>query len=152
MSFPSDSLKAKILETVLSNLRLPTERRVGVEIETILYDRQLRRLPVNLGGGYSAQDLIKNLVHLQKNENDPCIYSLEPGGQLEWASLPFVSLHEINSQWNIHTKILEKLCADNSLIPIDFALEPIYLPDEIDLINSTKYRLMNDMFKSVGSL
>ena len=151
MSFPSDSLKAKILETVLSNLRLPTERRVGVEIETILYDKQLRRLPVNLGSGYSAQDLIKNLVHLQKNENDPCIYSLEPGGQLEWASLPFVSLHEINSQWNIHTKILEKLCADNSLIPIDFALEPIYLPDEIDLINSTKYRLMNDRFKSVGS-
>ena len=151
MRISGNTLREKILGTILSNLQLPTERRIGVEIETIFYDKQLRRLPVNPGGSYSAQDLMNNLVLLQKNEKNPCIYSLEPGGQLEWASLPFVSLHEISSQWGVHVSLLEKLCADNSLIPLDLALEPIYHPGEINLIDMKKYRLMNDRLKSMGN-
>ena len=91
------TLNTKILEIILSNLRPPKERRVGVEIETIFYDNELKRLPVNPGNRFSAQDLMQNLIHLQKNKKNPFTYSLEPGGQLEWASSPFVSLHEISS-------------------------------------------------------
>ncbi len=151
MSFSNNSLKIKILDTVLSNLQPPTKRRIGVEIETIFYDNQLKRIPVNLGSRYSAQDLINDLTSSQKNEKCLSTYSLEPGGQLEWASSPFVSLHDINSQWNIHIKCLEKLCREHGLFPIDLALEPIYFPMEIDLIDIKKYLLMNDRFKSLGS-
>ena len=98
----TDTLNIKILDTILSNLRPPKERRVGVEIETIFYDNELKRLPVNPGNRFSAHDLMQGLIRLQKNKKNPCVYSLEPGGQLEWASSPFVSLHEISSQWNDH--------------------------------------------------
>ena len=147
----TDTLNIKVLDTILSNLRPSKERRVGVEIETVFYDNKFERLPVNPGNRFSAQDLMQNLVHLQKNKKNPCIYSLEPGGQLEWASSPFVSLHEISSQWNDHLIQLEKLCGDNKIFPIDFALDPIYLPGEVGLIDMKKYHLMNNRFKSSGS-
>ena len=147
----TDTLNIKILDTILSNLRPPKERRVGVEIETIFYDNELKRLPVNPGNRFSAQDLMQGLIRLQKNKKNPCVYSLEPGGQLEWASSPFVSLHEISSQWNDHLIQLEKLCDDNKILPIDFALDPVYLPGEVGLIDMKKYHLMNDSFKSSGS-
>ena len=150
MKLFTDTLKTKILDTILSNLRPPKERRVGVEIETIFYDNELKRLPVNPGNRYSAQALMLDFIRLQKNKKNLCIYSLEPGGQLEWASSPFVSLHEINSQWNDHVSLLENLCDNNKLIPIDFALDPVYRPKEIDLINMKKYHLMNEKFKSTG--
>ena len=147
----SDTLNTKILNTILSNLRPQTERRVGVEIETVFYDNKLKRLPVNPGNKFSAQDLMQDLVLLQKDKENSYIYSLEPGGQLEWASSPFVSLHEINSQWNDHVIQLKKLCSDKKIFSLDFALDPVFLPDEIDLIDMKKYHLMNDRFKFSGS-
>ena len=145
------TLNTKFLDIILSNLRPPKERRVGVEIETIFYDNELKRLPVNPSNRFSAQDLMQGLIRLQKNKKNPCVYSLEPGGQLEWASSPFVSLHEISSQWNDHLIQLEKLCDGNKILPIDFAHDPVYLPGEVDLINMKKYHFMNDRFKSSGS-
>jgi len=147
----SNTLKTKILDTVLSNLRPSKERRVGVEIETIFYDNNLRRLPVNPGNSYSSYDLMNDLLLFQKDKKNPHAYSLEPGGQLEWASSPFISLHDISSQWDCHISQLEKLCSDNKILPIDFAIDPLYSPKEIKLIDIKKYRLMNDRFKSVGT-
>ena len=151
MKLASDTLKTKVLETILSNVRPQKERRIGVEIETIFYDTNLKRLPVNPGNSYSSYDLMGDLLLFQKNKKNPCAYSLEPGGQLEWASSPFVSLHDISSQWNDHTGQLGKLCRDNKILPVDFAIDPLYSPEEIKLIDMKKYRFMNDMFKSVGT-
>ena len=68
MKLASDTLKIKILETVLSNLRPPKKRKVGVEIETIFYDKNLKRLPVNPGNSYSSSDLMSDLLLFQKNK------------------------------------------------------------------------------------
>lgn len=152
MSLTLEILKDKIQKVILSNLRTPSKRRVGVEVETIFYDENLCRIPVNLGQTYSASDLMKDLLLLQSKDKYPPTYSLEPGGQLEWASSPFVSLHEINSQFQIHANLLENLCVQHSLVPIDLSVEPLYNPDEIGLINMKKYRLMNDRFLSTGNL
>ncbi len=35
MKFVADTLKTKVLDTILSNVRPQKERRIGVEIETI---------------------------------------------------------------------------------------------------------------------
>lgn len=147
----SDSLKNKVLQAILSNLQSAEKRRLGVEVETIFYDQKLRRIPVNKGKRYSASDLMDDLSQFQKKEENPCTYSLEPGGQLEWASSPFVSLHETNSQLQTHTGFLDKLCSEHSLIPLDLSMEPIFEPSEIELIDLKKYHLMNERFQSTGS-
>ena len=64
----TDTLNKKILDTILSYLRPRIERRVGVEIETIFYDNEFKRLPVNPGNKFSAQDLMQGLIRLQKNK------------------------------------------------------------------------------------
>ena len=66
----TDTINTKILDTVLSNLHPPKERRVGVEIETVFYDNDLKRLPVNPGNRYSAQNLMLDLVRFQKNKKN----------------------------------------------------------------------------------
>ncbi|MDP7036858.1 MAG: glutamate-cysteine ligase family protein [Candidatus Marinimicrobia bacterium] len=145
-------LKDEIQKVILSNLRPPSERRVGLEVETIFYNNNLCRIPVNRGQNYSASDLMGDLLSLQSKDRYPPTYSLEPGGQLEWASSPFVSLHDINSQFQNHVNLLENLCIQHNLIPIDLSVEPLYNPDEIGLINMKKYHLMNDRFLSTGNL
>jgi|TARA_B100000959_G_scaffold194266_1_gene203165 glutamate--cysteine ligase len=151
MKFVADTLKTKVLDTILSNVRPQKERRIGVEIETIFYDKTLGRLPVSSGNRFSSYDLMEGLLLFQKNKKNPCTYSLEPGGQLEWASSPFVSLHDISSQWDDHINQLEKLCCDNKTFPIDFAIDPLYSPEEIKLINMKKYHFMNEAFRSAGT-
>ena len=145
-------LKARVLKTILSNLVPPQNRRIGVEIETLFYDSLFRRIPVNKGKSFSAEDLMNSLLGFQVLSAFPCTYSLEPGGQLEWASSPFVSLHEINLQFQSHCSLLKKICLDNNLIPIDFSIDPIYSPSDVNLIDMKKYALMENRFFSTGRL
>ncbi len=135
---------------ILSNRQPPEKRRVGVEIECIIYDRHLNRLPVNPGSAYSASDLLEDLKIIDQPFCKNISYSLEPGGQLEFASSPFCSLNEVAEQYQRHYKSLIELGDKHHLSLIDYALEPVYSPDQVELINLSKYRFMHDVFATSG--
>jgi glutamate--cysteine ligase len=143
-------LKEKIKSVILSPLETGKDRMIGIELEDFIYDMKGRRIPVNPGSEYSASDLLKNLIDLQVDDKYKAYYSIEPGGQIEWASTPRRSLHDVQIELNSHQTRLNQLFTTNQLETIDLAVEPIYLPNEIDFIDHKKYKLMHELFLRTG--
>jgi len=118
------------------------ERKIGVEIEGLYYTNNKKRLPVNKGSSFSAKELLDKIQLNGKAFS----YSLEPGGQLEWASLPSIDLWEIQSQYDQHMIKEEKICKEHNINRLFLSLDPFFSPDEIKLIDSLKYELMHNEF------
>ena len=79
------------------------------------------------------------------------IYSLEPGGQLEWSSPPYENLNDLSIAQLRHRKLLDDVTDHHDLIVLHWGLEPILFPDDIDLIHQSKYQLMNDHMEKVNT-
>ena len=141
----SDRIKSAILSKVVE----PKDRRVGVEEECIIYTADLRRLPVNPCGEFSASDL---LISMNENSHGNGIYTLEPGGQLEWSSPPYKNLNDLSNAFNKHRTLLELIATEPGLRILDLGVEPNYVPDDIDLINQLKYQLMDKNMERRGTL
>ncbi|MBT7423054.1 MAG: hypothetical protein HN782_02495, partial [Candidatus Marinimicrobia bacterium] len=118
------------------------ERKIGVEIEGLYYTNNKKRLPVNKGSSFSAKELLDKIQLNGKAFS----YSLEPGGQLEWASLPSIDLWEIQSQYDQHMIKEEKICKEHNINRLFLSVDPFFSPDEIKLIDSLKYELMHNEF------
>ena len=145
-------LKEKVAQTILSNTVRPKRRKFGVEIESFYYKRgTIERIPVNDENYFCASKLLES-VNNAVRANSQYSYSLEPGGQLEWASGPSTSLWEIKDQFDENTLIQEELCKSNGIDIGYFSVEPVSMPFDIRLIDSEKYRLMNDLFLKRGNL
>ena len=134
---------------MLSNLVNKDNRMVGVEEECILYNEIGRRIPVNSGDEFSAEDLL-NIMN--ENADGNGIYSLEPGGQLEWSSPPFASLNDLEKAMLSHHALLDEVVSENNLKIIDYGLDPITSPENIDLIDQKKYQLMNNCLLKNGTM
>ena len=93
-------IKDKVRSAILSRTTEKVNQKIGVELETIIHTNNYNRLPVDEEGTFSSVDLLR-LFNDKQNDNGS--YSLEPGGQLEWASPPFVDLNELQS---LHKVIL----------------------------------------------
>ena len=143
-------LKEKIKSVILAPLEVEDDRMIGVELEDFIYNKKSERIMVNPGSEYSASDLLKTLIDLQVNDKYKAYYSIEPGGQIEWASTPRRSLHDVQIELNNHQKRLNHLLTTYQLEKIDLAVEPIYLPNEIDFIDHKKYKLMHELFIRTG--
>ena len=143
-------LKEKIKSVILAPLETEEDRMIGIELEDFVYDMKGKRIPVNPGSEYSASDLLNNLIDFQVNDKYKAYYSIEPGGQIEWASTPQRSLHDLQIELNNHQKRLNHLLTNYQLETIDLAVEPIYLPNDIDFIDHKKYELMHELFIQTG--
>jgi len=146
------SLTERIESVILSNLKTPEERRIGIEHESFFYDKNMRRIPVNPADDFSATDFLNELLKLQSDDLIKSGYSLEPGGQLEWASPPLRSIHEIHNHFLLHNKRVLKIVEREQLRIVNYSLEPLFLPSDIDLIKQKKYQLMDKMFNKTGKL
>ena len=129
------TLQDKIQSIILSKKTDLGKRKFGIEEEIILHTLDNKRLPVNRGEIFSCYDFVEIL----NNENNSGgIYSLEPGGQVEWSSPPHKNLNNLNQAMESHHNLLEKVALNNDVKIIDYALEPIYKPLDIELINEKK--------------
>lgn len=145
-------LTDRILSSILSNTKAPEERQIGVEVECLFYTREGQRLPVNPGTAYSAHDMKDELVQkFSKTENPPHL-SIEPGGQLEWASPPCKTLFDVDLSLQRHFEFSDEIVSREGLIHLDLSLEPLFLPEEVELINQSKYHHMHDRFSRTGKL
>tara|TARA_Y100001960_G_scaffold206568_1_gene215617 strand:+ start:6704 stop:7939 length:1236 start_codon:yes stop_codon:yes gene_type:complete len=125
------------------------KKMVGIEEECIIYSSDYRRIPVNVCDQFSASDLV---LYMNDNSKDNGVYTLEPGGQLEWSSPPFRNLNNLQKSYNKHQALLELISKKHGLHIIYFGVEPQYDPDDIDLINQLKYQLMNNNMEKNGQL
>jgi glutamate--cysteine ligase len=146
------NLTERIESVILSNLQAKEERRIGIECECILYNNKMQRIPVNPSSEISSTDILNELVAQQSNDEIKSNYTLEPGGQIEWASPPLKTLHEINKKFMQHKSRTVEIAKREKLYTIDYSLEPIYEPLDIPIINNEKYQLMNKTFMKTGEL
>ena len=96
------NLTERIESVILSNFQPHDERKIGIECECYFYDSNLQRIPTNLTNSFSSTDMLNEMISLQSNDEIKSGYTLEPGGQLEWASPPMKSLHEIKAKFLEH--------------------------------------------------
>ena len=139
----------KIRSVILSNRVKPENRTIGMEEECILYTHKNKRLPVNPGDEFSATDLVSIM---NSNAGSNGIYTLEPGGQLEWSSPPFQDLNSLNIALDIHRQSLNQVVSDHNLNIISFGVEPNFNPGNIDLIDQLKYQLMDLNMEKSGTM
>ena len=142
-------IKDKVRSAILSRTTDKLNQKIGIELETIIHTNDNNRLPVNEKETFSSADLVK-LFNDKQNDNGS--YSLEPGGQLEWASPPFVDLKNLQSSLELFCNQLDSILNSNKLTLINYALDPKFAPDEVGLINEKKYQLMDKYMSQSGSM
>ncbi len=146
------NLTERIETVILSNLQPANERKIGIEYENIFYNSRGMRTPVDPADEISATDILNELEEAQAVNVLKSGYTLEPGGQIEWASPPLSTIHEIDKHHRIHKERITNIAAREQLTQLDYSLEPTFEPTDIALINNDKYRLMDKMFSKTGSL
>ncbi len=142
-------IKDRVRSYILSKCVNKDSRLIGAEIENIIHNDNNTRLPVNKGNHFSAFDLLKCMKERNLQNG---VYSLEPGGQLEWSSPPYADLNELAFALEHHYKLLDQVTKENGLKIIHYALEPIYHPEKIELINDLKYQLMDKNMEKKGTM
>lgn len=147
---PPMNLTEIIKSVILSNLHSEENRRIGIEVECFFYNNTGVRIPTNPCNEFSAVDLLEEMKRRSKHNNVSSGYSLEPGGQLEWASPPVKTLHELNHHFQTHLRWVKAVCDEHGLSQSDLAIEPLCSPEEIELIDMKKYHVMHNRFLSTG--
>ena len=142
-------IKDKVRSTILSRTTEKVSQKIGIELETIIHTNNYNRLPVDEEGTFSSVDLLR-LFNDKQNDNGS--YSLEPGGQLEWASPPFVDLNDLQSSLELFCNQLDLVLNSKKLTLVNYALDPKFSPDEVGLINEKKYHLMDKYMSQSGSM
>jgi len=145
------NLERNIKNEILSQTVSEKKRKVGIEVEGFYYESPFVRLPVNKNGRYSASAFYNDISSALCPE-DTFSYSLEPGGQLEWASAPAQSLWDIQEQFDRHREYEANICNKHNIGRLYFSLEPLCSPEDIDLIKQNKYILMHNLFTKTGTL
>ncbi len=141
-------IKKKIKEFILKEIVQEKNKKIGIEIESFYTDNKLNRISVNRKKEYSALEFIDEI----KEKNNNGSYSLEPGGQLEWASSPKKNLWDIHSEYKKHQKIENEILIQNNLNKLQVSVDPLNDAESIDLINAPKYQLMAKYLKKKGNL
>ena len=97
------SVHNKVKSYILSNsIGDNAARKIGVEVECFVFDKNHNRIPVNKGSIYSASDLLEELNSIEKISN--ASFSLEPGGQIEWASPACKTIQELEQSFLTYKK------------------------------------------------
>jgi len=143
------NLHEQIRSHIFSKTVSPENRTIGLEEECILYTQEHRRLPVNPCDEFSATDLLKTM---NETIGDNGVYTLEPGGQLEWSSPPLKDLNGLHSALEKHKSSLQSVCDNNGLKILSYGVEPNFAPEEIDLIDQLKYQLMDANMERNGTM
>tara|TARA_A100001011_G_C14201449_1_gene795844 strand:+ start:34 stop:1257 length:1224 start_codon:yes stop_codon:yes gene_type:complete len=142
-------LKTEVKNVILSRLKEPSDIKIGIEIENIIYNDKNKRIMVNPCNSFSATELLQVLKN-RKNISEN--YSLEPGGQLEWASTPYKNLNDLEDSIVKQRKLLKEVLETKKLKIIPFGLDPNFSPIDIELINQKRYIYMDKNMIKSGSM
>ena len=145
------SVTNKVKSYILSNsVGDNVARKIGIEVECFVFDKNYQRIPVNKGSIYSASDLLEELNSIE--DISAANFSLEPGGQIEWASPAFKTIQELDKSFLIYKKILDKILDREGYKSLFIGVDPLNEPNDIELINLMKYQLMDKNMEEKGSL
>jgi len=160
-----------IADLLRSQIRKPSERRVGIEIERIgMWDdfSPLQYSDEKLKNGQVRSGAATLLTQLSKKHQWPTInnsqgrpmglttnigkVSLEPGSQVELSTDPYLDLITIKNKVDAFEKSVSEISNPWGLSWIGLGVNPLNKVSEIELIPSTRYEIMDKYFGQTGSL
>ena len=141
-------IKNKLKEFILSKIVDDNDQKIGLELETFYYNENLDRIQVNTLEYFSALQFLDEI----RKRNTESSYSLEPGGQLEWASKPCKDLWSIELEFKKHQEIEDEILNQNSINKLQVSVDPLHDASSIDLIKAPKYEIMANHLKKKGKL
>ena len=144
-------LISEVKNVIASQLRSREDLRVGLEVENLIYDQKMNRIPVNSGTTFSTSDLKARLEDKNSEKGISPTLTVEPGGQIEYASEPHRSLYDLNSELKTYMANLFHIAEENNLMVSDLALEPVLPARNITIIDHMKYKLMHGRFAETGT-
>ena len=143
-------INKKIKSHILSQTVDKDRRKIGIEVECFVYTKNIKRIPVNPSNNYSAINLLHELNNVSNKTNG--VYSLEPGGQIEWSSPPFSDISGLEKSLYSYKKLIDDVLKKRNLMSLYIGVDPFCDPESIDLIEHKKYQLMNSNMKKNGTL
>ena len=145
------SIRNRVISYILSNsIGDNATRKIGIEVECFIFDKNYNRITVNKGSNYSASDLLEELNSIEKISN--ANFSLEPGGQIEWASPVCETIQELEKSFLVYKRVLDEILDREGYKSLFIGVDPLNEPDDIELINIMKYQLMDKNMEEKGSL
>ncbi len=138
-----------------------SEHRVGVEWEKELLHADGRRARFDEPGG--VQDALKGLTqfgwtaefegpHVVKMERGEASVTIEPGGQLEFASPPRSTVAELERDVRQHLGELQRVTAGTGIRPVSVGYTPVEPVADIPLVPKARYAIMERLFKKTGTM
>ena len=144
-------IKSAVKNVIASQIKSPEDLKIGVEVENLVYTQQMNRIPVNPSTNFSTSNMKERLEKKNSEKDISPTLTIEPGGQIEYASQPYKSLHNLDSEWKVYISNLIKVAEEENLVVSDLAVEPVIPAQQITIIDNRKYKLMHKRFDETGS-
>ncbi len=172
MKLAKHNLSGKwIADLLRSQIRKPSERRVGIEIERLgMWDdfSPFQYSDVKLSNGDIRPGAATLLTQLSQKHHWPKIHnakgqpmgltttlgkvSLEPGSQVELSTDPFSDLMTIKQKVDWFENSVADLTSPWGLSWIGLGVNPLNKVSEIELIPSSRYTIMDNFLSHRGTL
>ena len=145
--------KEQLLEIFFSGIK--NEQKIGIENEKLLVDRfgkaatydKIVKVLENFSG-YEPYFENGNLLGLKGKDGN---ISLEPGAQVEFSSVPFLTLDEIQSALNDFLSQLRSSAEKSGLKVLDIGAQPKTTWENIKIIPKERYKFMTEYLPSKGA-
>ena len=138
-----------------------SEYRVGLEWEKEILHPDGRRLRFDEPGG--VQDVLRGFTrfgwtaafegaNVVKMERDGASLTIEPGAQLELATLPRQRVAEIEADVRGHLRELQEILSDSDARPVAIGYTPIEPVAEIPFVPKKRYGIMERLLRQTGTM
>ncbi len=145
------------------------EQKIGLEDEKFIYtEANFQRLRYEASpGDFSIPTLLKEMASKQPGwepvlEQDHWIglsgkytlgmISLEPGGQLEFASHPWTSLHELWENYQGYLRLLNQVTKQQGLLVLNSGVDPLTPLSAATQVPKQRYGVMRSYMPQQGTL
>ncbi|MGL4825650.1 MAG: glutamate--cysteine ligase [Alphaproteobacteria bacterium] len=145
------------------------EQKIGLEDEKFIYtEANFQRLGYEASpGDFSIPTLLKEMAHNQPGwepvleENNWIglsgkqtlgMISLEPGGQLEFASHPWTSLHELWENYQSYLRLLSQVTQQQGLLVLNSGVDPLTPLSAAPQVPKQRYNVMRSYMPQQGTL
>lgn len=136
-------------ETAREDFRVGTEHeKVGIYEKTLMPvpyggERGIRALLTALQDDYGFEPLMEgeNIVGLERSGT---LITLEPGGQLELAGAPLLTLHETCREFNEHLALMKHVSERFGILWLGLGIHPLAGLDEMPHMPRVRHEIMRE--------
>lgn len=155
--------KAQLVEYLAAGCKAPEHFRLGAEQEMFVFSGTDYQPAVYDGSEPGIKTLLESLYRfgwqpIEENgkpialSKDPCLITLEPGGQFEFVGAPLQNGHQTHAETRAYYAELELLTRELGLSFLALGHQPKHTREELPWMPKERYRVMRSYMPRRGGL